>query len=209
MQKNTLKRQFLLALLAGVILVASGCAGYNPAGAQNPNPTVVIVQYVTQVVATVTPAPPTATPLPRVVEEEPAQPVTYNGFDPYSVEVYYPIMGCQVASRIHIGDRVAVANNRNGTLGLHMTANIGDAPIFRSLTNGELLDVVQGPYCQLNSLVWGVVDADDRIGFVAEGNGDSYWLLPVGEKVDKKLMTTAMRTIKAKRMGLPAYCKPR
>ena len=67
--------------LAGIILLASlifitmifllaGCGG-TPATAQPPsNPTVIIVQYVTQVVATVTPAPPlpaTTAPTPNGV----------------------------------------------------------------------------------------------------------------------------------------------
>ena len=45
-------------ILIGMLLTLSACAE-APATAQPPaNPTVIIVQYVTQVVATVTPAPP-------------------------------------------------------------------------------------------------------------------------------------------------------
>jgi hypothetical protein len=205
MQKHTLKRQMMLALLGVVILTASGCAGtgQNPA-AQNLNPTVVVVQYVTQVVATVTPAPPTPTRPPATPE-----PVTVvnTGFDPYRVEVYYPLMGCPVASRIRVGDRVTVANNRGGTLGLHMSANVGYAPIFRSLGGGEILNVVDGPFCRTESLVWEVIDGEGEKGFVSEGNGEVYWLLPIGEKVERDLLrATPDRGV---RMGLPKNCPPR
>lgn len=189
---------------AAVILLLAACApvGMDAQGAQNLSPTVVLVQYVTQVVATVTPAPPTLTPVPPT-----AQPVMRTGYDPYSVKVYYPLMGCGVASRLHVGERAFVANNRKGTLGLHMSGNIGDAPIFRKLNPGEILDLVEGPYCQTGSLVWGVIDAEDQKGFVAEGNGETYWLLPMGEKVDKETLKLA-KSLKM-RLGMPKYCPPR
>jgi hypothetical protein len=207
MQNHSFKRQFLLALLAGVILAASGCAGANPSASQNIDPTVVVVQYVTQVVATVTPAPPMPTQPPATAE--PVVPASSTGFDPFRVEVYYPIMGCKVASRIHSGERAYVANNRSGTLGFHMSADIGDAPIYRSMNNGEILEVVNGPYCQLDSLVWGVLDNEGKLGYVAEGDGNSYWLLPLGEKVDKEVMKDVQKAARLQRMGMPADCPPR
>jgi hypothetical protein len=205
MNTQILKRQILLACIAVLILVASGCAGSGmpEAPAQSINPTVVVVQYVTQVVATVTPSPPTATPLPPT--EAPV--VVNTGFDPFRVEVYYPLMGCPVASRLHAGERAFVANNRNGTLGLHWSANVGDAPIWRKLGGGEVLDILDGPYCRTQSLVWKVIAADDQIGFVSEGNGEEYWLLPMGEKVDKKRMKATPDT--GIMIGLPANCRPR
>ena len=197
------KRLIFIALLGSITWLAASCGTpqQQAAASQNLNPTVVIVQYVTQVVATVTPAPPTATALPPT-----AAPIR-TGFDPFSVPIYYPLMGCPVASRIHVGDRVFVANNRDGTLGLHYSANVGYAPIFRKLTAGEILDVIDGPYCRTQSLVWEVIASDGRLGYVSEGNGEVYWLLPLGEKVDKKLLkpTPDMGI----RLGVPAKCRPR
>jgi hypothetical protein len=190
------KRLILIVLLGSLIWLTAGCGTpqQEEAAPQNLNPTVVIVQYVTQVVATVTPAPPTATPLP------PTAVAIRAGFDPFSVPIYYPLMGCPVASRIHVGDRAFVANDRGGTLGLHYSANVGYAPIIRKLSPGEILDVIDGPYCQTLSLVWKVIaPSDGRLGFVSEGNGNEYWLLPLGEKVDKKLLKptpdTGMRLV--------------
>jgi hypothetical protein len=165
---------------------------------------VVVVQYVTQVVATVTPAPPTATALPPTAA--PAR----IGFDPYTVPIYFPLKGCQIASRLHIGDRATVGNTRSGTLGLHMSANIGDAPLFRKMNPGEVIEVIGGPFCRDGSLVWEVLIGEDEHGYVAEGNGDNYWLLPLGEQVDKDIMrevkkVQALRT----RLGVPADCLPR
>lgn len=191
-------------ILMIVVIAAAACApaGTEPQGAQSLNPTVVLVQYVTQVVATVTPAPPTMTSPPPT-----ERPAMRTGYDPYSVETYYPLMGCGVASRLHVGERAYVADNRNGTLGLHMSGNIGDAPIFRELDGGEILDLVEGPYCQAGSLVWGVMTSDEQKGFVAEGNGDAYWLLPMGEKVDKAVIKLAKS--QQLRLGMPKFCPPR
>jgi hypothetical protein len=196
-------RLILLMLLGSMIWLAAGCGTLpqEAAAPANLNPTVIVVQYVTQVVATVTPSPPTATPLPPT-----ALPVK-TGYDPFDAPIYYPLMGCPVASRIRVGDRVFVANNRGGTLGLHFSANVGYAPIFRKLSPGEILDVIDGPYCRTQSLVWEVIASDGRHGFVSEGNGEVYWLLPLGEKVDKKLLkpTPDMGI----RLGVPAKCQPR
>lgn len=188
MLKHNRKLQFLIALLVGMALVTSSCAPVDTAAPQSLNPTVVVVQYVTQVVATVTPAPPTAIPLAEEPEAPVIQPVLSSGFDPYKVDIYYPLLGCQIASRLHAGDRAFAADTRNGTLGLHMSANIGDAPIHRKVGAGEVLEVIEGPFCRDLSLVWKVIAADGQEGFVAEGNGNSYWMLPLGEKVAADLM---------------------
>lgn len=187
-------RRLILLMLLGSFIAGCGALSQEAAAPANLNPTVVIVQYVTQVVATVTPSPPTATPLP------PTAVTIKTGFDPFSVPIYYPLMGCPVASRIHVGDRVFVANDRGGTLGLHYSANVGYAPIIRKLSPGEILDVIDGPYCQTLSLVWKVIaPSDGRLGYVSEGNGNEYWLLPLGEKVDKELLKptpdTGMRLV--------------
>ena len=169
-----------LVVLASLILIVSGCAG-APAASQPPaNPTVIIVQYVTQVVATVTPAPPsppTTAPTPKVL--------TAGGFDPYSVKPYYPINGCQVASRLHVGDVAFVASGAN-SLNIHVSRNVGFSPVVRKLTPGELLYITKEATCNGNGLVWGVVADSDLVdGFVLEGNGENYWILPFGQTFDQ------------------------
>ncbi len=197
----------LLAVILAIVIGVSGC-GQAPSQAQVVYPTVVIVQYVTQVVATVTPAPPSA-PAPAAATATPVPAnFTINGFDPFAQPLYYPIKGCQVASRLHAGERAFVASGAS-KLGLHASAEIGYAPIFRKLEPGEILDIIGGPYCQRLSLVWQVVASDGQKGFVAEGDGNETWLLPYGEAVDKELWKPTQNPNKALRLGLPADCRPR
>jgi hypothetical protein len=169
-----------LVLSAGLILILSGCA----AAATPPppaNPTVIVVQYVTQVVATVTPAPPMPT------ATKPAQSaVAPGGFDPYSVKPYYPVYDCPVASRLHVGDVAFVATGSNSP-SMHISRNVGFAPVVRKLNPGELLYVTEEATCNGNGLVWGVVaDSDLEKGFVLEGNGENYWILPFGQTFDPR-----------------------
>jgi hypothetical protein len=142
---------------------------------------VIIVQYVTQVVATITPAPPlppTTAPTPKLV--------TSGGFDPYSVQPYYPIRDCAMASRLHVGDVAFVASGAD-TRNIHVSRNVGFAPVVRELTPGELLYITEEATCNANGLVWGVVaDADFAKGFVLEGDGEQYWILPFGEIFDQE-----------------------
>jgi hypothetical protein len=201
MVKMNKKKPVLLLLVISLIIVAYGCTSAAPnQPAQIVYPTVIITQYVTQIVATVTPQGPVPTPVPPT-----AQPVR-TGFDPYSVPIYYPLMFCPVASRIHVGDKVFVANGGE-TLGLHQTTDIGYAPIYRKLVPGEILDVIDGPYCQRKALAWEVLTTDEEVGYVAEGDGEIYWLLPLGQLVEaRKLKPTPYQAI---RLGLPAACRAR
>lgn len=197
----------LLAVIMAIAIGMSGC-GQAPSQAQVVYPTVVIVQYVTQVVATVTPAPASAQVQAAATATPAPANFTINGFDPFAQPLYYPIKGCQVASRLHAGERAFVANGAS-QLGLHASANIGYAPMFRKLEPGEILDVVGGPHCQRLSLVWEVIASDGRRGFVAEGDGNETWLLPYGEAVDKDVWKPTQNPNKAIKLGLPADCRPR
>jgi hypothetical protein len=163
-------------LLVSLTLIVSGCAGAQATPQAPANPTVVIVQYVTQIVATVTPAPPAAPTTPPTQHA----PVS-GGFDPYSVQPYYPIDGCQMASRLHVGDVAFVATGGE-SFNIHISRNVGFAPVVRKLSPGELLYITDEATCNRNGLVWGVLaDADNAEGFVLEGNGETYWILPYGE----------------------------
>lgn len=134
-------------------------------------PTVVITQYVTQVVAT-----PTITPMPlptSVSNQTPS--VVSVGWDPFTVAIYYPIAGC-VASRLHEADVAFVAN---AGVNLYASKDIGFAPVTRKLTAGEMVDITKGPWCSEGSLIWKVLTVDGTDGFAPEGNGETYMLLPM------------------------------
>lgn len=201
MIRNLKKKTAWSMLVVGLVLVAYGCTSATPnQPVQIVYPTVIITQYVTQVVATVTPQGPVPTPAPPT-----PRPVSV-GFDPYSVPIYYPLMFCPVASRLHVGDKAFVAYGAD-KLGLHQSADIGYAPIWRKLVPGEVLDVIDGPYCMRKALAWEVLTEDEKVGYVAEGDGEVYWLLPLGEPVERsKLKPTPYQAI---RLGAPAFCRPR
>ena len=129
-----------LGCILMVLVILSACA---PTPTQPPvdtviaYPTVIITQYVTQVVAT-----PTITPIPPPTKQvQVITPAASTGWDPFKVDIYYPIRGC-VASRLHVGDVAFVAG---GPVGLYMSENIGDAPTFRNLEPGEMIDIEAGP----------------------------------------------------------------
>ena len=180
------KRSGRLAMLASLILVVSGCV---PAPAQTPvDPTVIIVQYVTQVVATVTPQPPAG---PTAVPPTKPAPAA-SGFDPYSVKPYYPISGC-VASRLHPGDVAFVATGGE-QMGIHYSRDVGFSPIARSLVPGELLYIIDNATCNRNGLVWEVLaDSDNTHGFVIEGDGETYWVMPYGQTYDAKVIRDRLK----------------
>jgi hypothetical protein len=75
------------------------------------------------------------------------------------------------------------------------------------LVAGEELSVIDGPVCERGALVWKVVASDGQTGFVAEGDGNTYWLMPLGEAVDKKLLKATQGP--ALRLGLPSWCTGR
>jgi hypothetical protein len=175
------------ALLAGLIVTLSACTGAPAPAEPAVNPTIVIVQYVTQVVATVTPAPPVTAVPPT------AKAPAVTGYDPFAVQPYYPLSGCQMASRLHVGDIAFVAAGGE-QLGIHFSKDVGFAPIARKLISGELLYILDGPTCNRNGLVWEVLaDADDTRGYAIEGNGETYWLLPFGETYDAKVIRDRLK----------------
>jgi hypothetical protein len=180
-----------LTLLAVLIFSLVGCAGASTTAQAPVNPTVVIIQYVTQVVATVTPAPPTPTPVPPTTSAPPAP----SGYDPSSVEPYYPIAGCAIASRLQIGDIAFVASG-GGQFGIHIDRGVGFSPLKRKLVQGELLNIIGEATCNRNGLVWEVLaESDDTRGFVLEGNGENYWLMPTGQTYDAREMRDRLKKL--------------
>jgi hypothetical protein len=184
MSQNIKKSIAILGFILGIALLVSACVSSVPESEQQPQgsqPKIVITQFITQVVAT-----PTITPTPEpteVVKE--AVPVYSSGWDPFSVPIYYPLRGC-VASRLHEGDVAFVANGA-GTLGIHYSKDTRESPIFRRLESGEAIDIVKGPWCDSGFVIWKVASADGYIGFVPEGDGSVYWLLPMSPATDPVL----------------------
>jgi len=169
------KKGLALALIGlSFVLFVPACLSFAPRSTQAVQvvyPTIVITQYITQVVAT-----PTITPPPPPTSAPNQTPSVVNvGWDPFTVQIYYPIVGC-VASRLHEGDVAFVANEG---VDLLQSKDIGFSPIFRTLVPGEMVDVKKGPWCSNGSLIWKVTTAEDEDGFAAEGNGEIYWLLPM------------------------------
>jgi hypothetical protein len=169
-----------LSLVLFLFLILQACVGFSsdePQGVQVVYPTIVITQYVTQVVAT-----PTNTLPPPSTQAVAATQVLNVGWDPFSAPIYYPIIGC-VASRLHEDDVAFVANA--GSEGIHWSKDIGYAPIYRKLIPGELMDIDKGPWCSNGAIIWKVITADGYTGFVPEGDGNVYYLLPMPPGTDK------------------------
>jgi hypothetical protein len=174
MARIKIKGLALAVIGLSFFLFVPACLSVTPRSTQPAQvvyPTVVITQYITQVVATPTITP---TPLPTTVSKQ-ASSVVNTGWDPFTVQIYYPIVGC-VASRLYEGDVAFVANDG---VDLYNTKDTGYSPIYRKLNPGEMVDIVKGPWCSSGSIVWKVGTADGLEGFVPEGNGETYWLLPM------------------------------
>ena len=44
---------------------------------------------------------------------------------------------------------------------------------------GDILKIVDGPYCDAGHIIWLIETLDQIRGFTPEGNGFEYWLFPV------------------------------
>jgi hypothetical protein len=221
--KITYKRLALAALLSSLVFTLVACVGIAPKSPEQVvYPTVIIQQVVTQVVATVTPAAPAAQPAnsasaPAPEDASSQQPgmqrLSLDGFDPLSVAIYYPLKGC-VASRLHVKDQAFVAHGGD-QLGLLHSPDVRSAPMWRRMHTGEVVDIVDGPYCDAGMIVWRVNTSDGYSGYVVEGDGNTYWLWPQGTKLAKvpkpeiQSYQPSSSLNSFSRLGLPAQCQPR
>lgn len=137
------------------------------------HPTLIITQVVTEII-TPTPEPAKPTQAPTEISEPTSTPT----YDPFSAPIYYPLPNC-VASRLHIGD-TAMVSYLGGANGIRYSIDmsIGDN-IVRYAQPGERLIIRDGPYCSYGWLVWFVETMDGFLGYTPEGNGETYWLVPV------------------------------
>lgn len=172
--KQKIGNYLLFGVVVMSLLLSSACATTS----QNANqptlePIVYVTQYVTQVVATSLPA--TLTPVPTFTSQAPQ---AYSGWDPLAQPIYYPVMGCS-ASRLHLGDRAFVAFV-SGLAGLYQANDISYAPLIRKPVTGEIVEIIDGPWCSNTSVVWKVlVLSDESEAYMPEGDGTEYWLLPM------------------------------
>lgn len=171
--KLKLARAAWCLLIALNLLVA--CSG-APAPAANPQPVTPPVMLITQVITEIvapTPLPVTPSPVPTSTPVPPTPTPTY---DPASAPIYYPLEDC-VASRLHIGDR-AMVSLYGGPNGIRYGRDLFEDTVFAYAQPGQILDVVNGPWCSRGWIVWQVRLADGQVGFTPEGNGNEYWLFP-------------------------------
>lgn len=172
--RQKIGNSLLFGLVTLSLLLASACAGEPQTIEQTEvAPVVYVTQYITQVVATSPPA--TLTPVPTFT---PVSPPAFSGWDPLAQPIYYPLIGCH-ASRLHVGDRAFVAYV-SGVAGLYRGKNIYYDPLIRKPVPGEIIEIIDGPWCRQNVLIWQVkVLADETEAFMPEGDGKEYWLLPM------------------------------
>ena len=107
----------------------------------------------------------------------PAAPVTIQ---PISFErtPYYPLSGC-AHSRLHVGDR-AVVSYGGGVNGIrsypdtHPSNNI----VYRA-PSGEGMQIVGGPTCNWDWILWEVKTDTGYTGWTPESGGNEFWLTPI------------------------------
>jgi hypothetical protein len=168
------KKALARAVVLGLLLLGAACTGQPPAANSQPGtPTVVLMtQVVTQIVApTPIPMTPTTPPTATIVPVTPTP--TY---DPLSAPIYYPLSDC-VASRLHIGDRAMVSLD-GGPNGIRYGRDMAEDTVFAYAQPGQILEIVNGPYCSRGWIVWQVRTGDGQVGFTPEGDGNNYWLFP-------------------------------
>jgi len=175
------RNMLVYMLILGVFIFVSACTG-TPVATETKEvveatPITNITVHVTQIVATplpVTPAP-TASPTFAPV------PTQYDPDDPLWADIYYPQPGCP-ASRLYIDDTAFVAAV-NDKVRIYASQNVVLDPGMRKLELGEEMLIKDGPSCKDGFISWYVVidrKEDTEIwGWVPEGNGEEYWLLPL------------------------------
>lgn len=173
MQKKQ-HRRVLLPVLVSLILVAlAGCQAPTPvAQAEVTQPVMVITAVITEVI-TATPAP----VMPTLPPTSTPEPVATATWDPLSAPIYYPLEDC-VASRLHVGDRAMVTYG-GGPNGIRYGVDIHYDTVLTYANEGQVLEIIDGPFCSWGWIVWMVRTADGIVGFTPEGDGSSYWLMPV------------------------------
>lgn len=175
--KNQHRRVFF-AILMSLMLASLACRIEPPKivfteeTQEVTQPIAVITAVITEVI-TPTPAPVTPTIPPTATSAPTATPT----FDPLSAPIYYPLEDC-VASRLHVGDQAMVTYG-GGPNGIRYGLDIHYDTVVTYAEEGQILEIVAGPWCSQGWIVWMVRTADGIVGYTPEGDGNSYWLMPV------------------------------
>jgi hypothetical protein len=179
MSRFKAKKQVIPLLLVTLFLVSTGCSFSlfdETTATPQPPVTVVVTKVITQIV------PPTETPIVTDVPvgtltpSPTVPPIAAGTYDPFSVQIYYPIEGCP-ASRLHIGDRASVTIG-GGPNAIRFGSDVHYDNIIGHAQEGEGMLIVDGPWCYSNWIVWQVKTDGGLEGFTPEGNGEEYWLIP-------------------------------
>ena len=136
-------------------------------------PVVVITQIVTEMIPP-TPLPVTPTIAPSAT---PLPPTVTPTYDPLTAPIYYPLKDC-IASRLHVGDK-AMVSLVGGANGIRYGRDLMEDTILGYAQPGAILKIQAGPWCSRGWIVWLVEAADGMVGYTPEGDGNTYWLLPV------------------------------
>ena len=174
MSRGAKKVRAVLFFLLGLLMLLPACIQIpGPTQQVVTPPVVVITQIVTEMVAP-TPVPVTPTIAPSAT---PLPPTITPTWDPLSAPIYYPIPDC-VASRLHVGDK-AMVSFVGGANGIRYGRDLSEETVMGYAQPGAILEIQNGPWCSRGWLVWLVKTADGLTGYTPEGDGNSYWLLPV------------------------------
>jgi hypothetical protein len=169
------RRTLLVIMIMIVVLLTTACVGADEQGTglEQVSPTVFVTVYVTPVTAT----PIAVTPQPSPSPTMPIIPTYSDPNAPWNAPIYFPGPGCS-GSRLHVDDRAFVASI--GELArIFLSKNIPYDPGVRDLVLGEEMVITAGPTCDENWVLWKVkMDSDEIVGWVPEGNGEVYYLLP-------------------------------
>jgi hypothetical protein len=182
MEKNMIsklqRRRVFIAILMSLLLMTVACRIEPPRIIMDEDtpeatqPVVFITAVITEVI-TPTPAPVTPT-LPPTATPEPTPSPTW---DPLSAPIYYPLENC-VASRLHVGD-LAMVTYGGGPNGIRYGLDIHYDTVLTYAEEGQNLEIIAGPWCSQGWIVWMVRTMDGIVGYTPEGDGNSYWLMPV------------------------------
>jgi hypothetical protein len=168
------KKRGLLLVLLSLQLALMACLSTPSAGPTATPAVVYVTQVITQIIPP-TPIPVTPTLAPTETSVPPSPTPT---FDALAAPIYYPIAGC-VASRLHVGDQ-AMVSLVGGPNGIRYGRDLAEDSVFAYAQPGQILEIVNGPWCSRGWIVWFVRTGDGVEGFTPEGDGNEYWLLPVG-----------------------------
>lgn len=171
------RKLLAVIFLLVVPLVFTACSSAASTEAESGlviSPTVFVTVFVTPVMATPLPTTPTPEPSPTLAPG----PTYIDQTSPYNVPIYYPLPGC-AGSRLHLEDMAFVAQI-DKVMRIYNTRNIAFDPGMRAMELGEEMEIIEGPTCNNGWLLWRVKTVNDEIrGWVPEGNGEVYFLLPV------------------------------